>query len=80
MEARASRSPKPPYSKRTYDLVGNLLQLIEPNGNTHRFTYNGAGQVLTAEDSSRKVRFEYGGSGEQVAQASILKTNLRPCW
>ena len=51
-----------------YDLVGNLLNLIEPNGNTHHFTYNGAGQVLTAEDSDRKVSFEYGGLGDLLSR------------
>lgn len=30
--------------------------------------FNGAGQVLTAEDSSRKVSFEYGGLGDLLSR------------
>ncbi|MCH5599232.1 hypothetical protein [Niabella ginsengisoli] len=47
----------------TYNDASQVVELREPDGNTHRFEYDVAGNLLTARDYSHLVEFEYGPLG-----------------
>ncbi|MFY9942817.1 MAG: RHS domain-containing protein, partial [Desulfobacterales bacterium] len=47
-----------------YDVLGNMISLTDPEGNTSRFTHDPMGNVLSREDSRGKVwRHDYNAAG-----------------
>jgi RHS repeat-associated protein len=54
---------------RSYDLLGRIVTLHEPDGNVRRFTYDGLGNVVRVQDRLHDVYYSYRGLGRLIRRA-----------
>ncbi|MFY9941728.1 MAG: hypothetical protein WAK57_06105, partial [Desulfobacterales bacterium] len=61
-----------------YDVLGNMISLTDPEGNTSRFTHDPMGNVLSREDSRGKVwRYDYNAAGQVTTIIDPLNQETR---
>ena len=54
--------------RRTYDLLGRIVQVAEPDGNLRSLTYDSTGNLVHAKDLQHDVRFTYQGMGRMASR------------
>jgi YD repeat-containing protein len=54
---------------RSYDLLGRIVTLHEPDGNVRRFTYDGLGNVVRVQDRLHDMYYSYRGLGRLIRRA-----------
>jgi RHS repeat-associated protein len=62
--------------RRHFDLLGNLLQVEEPDGNLRVLRYDPEGRIVHAKDLQREVEFGYQGMG-RLAHQTEARTTIR---
>jgi YD repeat-containing protein len=62
----------------TYDAVGHVTQIADPNNNTTRYTYDNLDRLLTDTNQLGKTRsYSYDAVGNQIATTRPLQNRNR---
>jgi RHS repeat-associated protein len=60
--------------RRTYDLLGRIIKIDEPDGNFRSLAYDAVGNVLHAKDLQHDVRFSWQGMGRLASRREAGRT------
>ena len=70
VQATNANSTQTRETRNFYDDFGNLIETIDPDGNTTSYTYDERGLKLSSTDSAGNITYTYDQHGNLIAQTS----------